>query len=221
MEGEQADSVRVLFAKSKAKMLQLNYQEAAADLHRIFTEIDQTETDAYIQYGHCKFLLGEYEEAKIAFYQAIRIFNLKGEKLQDSLVHQRIGAILISQKKWEDAKVMFEMCADNYETAFSYMNLGIACLYLKQYNDAESVLQRANILDTTNSNVWGYMTLAMIKNGKRLNNAFQSLKEAMRLGIDNSELILDIASSFAAEGKHETATKSLEYALTTRASTQN
>ena len=116
---------------------------------------------------------------------------------------------------------MFEMCANNYETAFSYMNLGIACLYLKEYKDAENVLQRANILDTSNSNVWGYMTLAMIKNGKRINNAFQALKEALRLGIQNSELILDISESFAAEGRHETARKSLEYALSTRANNQS
>ena len=96
LEGEDTKSVRVLFAEAKAKMLQLNYQEAAVDLEHIFKEIDETQTDAYIQYAHCKFLLGEYEEARIAYYQAIRICNLKGNQLKDSLVHQRIGAILIN-----------------------------------------------------------------------------------------------------------------------------
>lgn len=82
------------------------------------------------------------------------------------------------------------MCANNYETAFSFMNLGIACLYLQEYSDAEKLLTKANILDTSNANVWGYMTIVLLKNGKRTNNAFQTLKEAMRLKIHNSELLL-------------------------------
>ena len=64
------------------------------------------------------------------------------------------------------------MCANNYETAYSYMNLGIACLYLEDYQNAENLLKKANILDTSNANVWGYMTLVMLKKGQRINNAF-------------------------------------------------
>ena len=52
------------------------------------------------------------------------------------------------------------------------MNLGVSCLYLEEYENAEKVLRKANILDTSNANVWGYMTLAMINNGKRINSAF-------------------------------------------------
>lgn len=87
-------------------------------------------------------------------------------------MHQRIGAILVKQKKWQDSKVMFEMCASNYPTAFSFMNLGVSCLYLQEFENAEKVLRKANILDTSNANVWGYMTLAMINNGQRINSAF-------------------------------------------------
>lgn len=98
------------------------------------------------------------------------------------------------------------------------MNLGVACLYLKEYENAEKVLSKANIFDTSNPNVWGYMTLAMLLNGKRINSAFQALKESIRLGIENCDLMLDIGREFAAVGQNETAKKALEYALTTRAS---
>jgi tetratricopeptide (TPR) repeat protein len=168
----EKDSVRVLFCTTKAKMLKLKYQEAAEDLYNLFTNVDQTLTDAFIMFGHCKFILGEYDDALNAYYKAIRVSNLKGETLKDNLLHQRIGAILINHKKWHDAKVMFEMCASNYQTAFSFMNLGIACLYLEEYENAEKVLTRANILDTSNSATWGYLTLTQLKNGPRINNAF-------------------------------------------------
>jgi len=71
------DSVRVLFCQTKGKMLCLRYEEAAEDLHHLFTNVDQTLTEAYILYGHCKFLLGDYEEARTAYYKAIRISNLQ------------------------------------------------------------------------------------------------------------------------------------------------
>ena len=44
------------------------------------------------------------------------------------------------------------MCASQYETAFSFMNLGISCLRLKDYDSAEKVLTKANIQDISNSN---------------------------------------------------------------------
>lgn len=72
----EKDSVRVLFCHTKAKMQLLQYEEAAEDLHQLFTNVDQTLTEAYILYGHCKFLLGEYEEARYAYLRAIRISNL-------------------------------------------------------------------------------------------------------------------------------------------------
>ena len=112
------------------------------------------------------------------------------------------------------------MCASNYQTAFSFMNLGIACLYLEEYENAEKVLTRANILDTSNSATWGYLTLTQLKNGPRINNAFQALKESIRLNIDNSKLMLEIATAFGELGQDNTAKKTIEYALTFRAAKQ-
>lgn len=215
------ESVRVVFAIAKSMVQQQNLIEAEKNLHHLFTNVDPELTDALVLYGHCKFINNQYDESIKAYYRAIRIQNLKGEGLNDSLVHQRIGAILIKQKKWMDAKVVFEMCCKKYETAFSFMNLGIACLYLEDYKTAESVLAKANILDITNANVWGFMTLVMLKNGNRVNNAFQALKEAIRLKILNSELLLDISHSFADAGQNETAKKALQYALVMRASKEN
>jgi len=57
-------------------MLQLKYQEAAADLLNLFTNFDPNLIDAYILYGHCKFLLGEYDESIDKYYKAIRVSNI-------------------------------------------------------------------------------------------------------------------------------------------------
>jgi Flp pilus assembly protein TadD len=73
---------------------------------------------------------------------------------------------------WADAKVIFEICAEKFETAFSYLNLGVACLNLGDFESAERLLKKANVLDIANANVWGYMTLVMLKSGNRVNSAF-------------------------------------------------
>lgn len=149
----------------------LKIKEAEGYLNTLFTTCPDS-VDALVMYGHCKFISNQKEAALESYYRAMRVANMASKPLTDNLVHQRIGAILISQKKWKDAKVMFEFCANSQETAFSFMNLGVACLYLDDYDAAEAVLAKANILDTQNANVWGYMTLAMLNNGNRVFNAF-------------------------------------------------
>jgi tetratricopeptide (TPR) repeat protein len=168
-------------------------------------------------------MLGENDEALNSYYKAVRVSNLKKKDLNDALLSQRMGGILIQKKKWEDAKVVFEMCANKYETAYSYLNLGIACCYLGDYQNAENLLKKANILDTSNADVWGFMALVMIKKGPRVYNAYQSMKQAVFRGINNSELMYDVSHGFAKLGSEwtETARKTLEYTLLTRATYDN
>jgi hypothetical protein len=61
---------------TKSKMLKLKFQEASEDLYHLFTNVDPSMTDAYILFGHCKFILDEHEEALNSYYRAIRVSNL-------------------------------------------------------------------------------------------------------------------------------------------------
>ena len=109
------------------------------------------------------------------------------------------------------------MCADKYGTAYSFLNLGIACCYLGEYANAENLLKKANILDTSNADVWGYMTLVNLNHGPRVNNAYQSKKQSSSLKIHNNDLMYEVSLGFAKHGWFETARKTLEYTLLTRA----
>lgn len=59
------------------------FEEAAADLQNIFTNIDPNLTEAYILYGHCKFLLKNYDAAQEAYIKAIRMSNLQKKEIKD------------------------------------------------------------------------------------------------------------------------------------------
>lgn len=91
----------------------------------------------YTQCGHAYLELKDTESALQQYLKAIRIANLSGQEVSDPLLYQRAGAIYIENEKWEDARVMFLLCSDQYKTAFSYFNLGFACYKLGNYNEAE------------------------------------------------------------------------------------
>ena len=136
----------MLLCFAKAKVASQDYDGASQDLDQLIQQ-DPDLTEAYVLYGHCQWLLRNFEPAHEAYVKAIRLSNMARTELKDKLLYQRLGGIFISMKKWNDAKVLFEICAEKYQTAYSYMNLGISCLNLEDYENAEKVLQKANVLD--------------------------------------------------------------------------
>lgn len=106
-----------------------DFDGAAEDLQSLI-ELDPDLTEAHVLYGHCQWLLKNNQPALDSYMKAIRLSNMARKELKDKLLYQRLGGIFISLKKWNDAKAIFEICAEKYQTAYAYMNLGIACLNL-------------------------------------------------------------------------------------------
>jgi len=67
---------------------------------------------AYIELAHSLVALKNDEEALKYYLKAIRIANLTNQEIKDNLLFQRAGSIYIGMEKWEDARVMFLMCAE-------------------------------------------------------------------------------------------------------------
>ena len=85
------------------------------------------------------------------------------QEIKDQLVYQRAGHVYNQLGKWEDAKVMFLMCAEDYKTAFSHFNLGVACYNLGEYEEAERVLSLVNYMDPSNAETWAYLALVLLR----------------------------------------------------------
>lgn len=116
--------------------------------------------------------------------KAIRIANLTGQDISEPLLYQRAGSIYIQEQKWEDARVMFLMCAEQYKTSYSYYNLGVASYNLGLYDEAEKVLGVVNFMDSSNTLTWAYLTLSLLnKKDPPINAAFETMNEALKLGL--------------------------------------
>ena len=70
------NSVRVMFALAKARMLLLEYSQAADDLQTIIGDIDPQMIDAHVMFGHCQYMLDNLDAAKDSYINAIRLANL-------------------------------------------------------------------------------------------------------------------------------------------------
>ena len=66
-------------------------------------------------------------------------------------------------EKWEDARVMFLLCAESFKTSFSFFNLGVANYNLGLYDEAEKVLAIVNLMDSSNSLTWAYLALSLLR----------------------------------------------------------
>lgn len=134
--------------------------------------------------------LNATDDALKAFIRAIRVSNLTLTEITDQLVFQRAGHLYILKEKWEDARVMLLMCAEKYKNAFSYFNLGVASYNLGMYDEAEKVLGLVNYMDPNHAETWGYLALVLLKKPEPpLNAAYQTVNEAVKLGLQDYELL--------------------------------
>lgn len=80
-----------------------------------------------------------------------------------------------------------------------WLNLGIACLRLQSYNEAEDALSQANLLDTHYAKIWGYTTLLCLKYSQeaRKDQAEFCLARALKLNIEDDYLLEEIGDIYA------------------------
>ena len=143
--------------------------------------------------GHAYFHMDSYFDCEESYIRAIRI---SGSEVDPEL-EERLGLIYIKRKSWKDAKVVFLKRVGEGISASSWKNLGLALLKLNELSQAEEALTQANILDNLNAEVWGLLTIMCLQSGeKRIIQARQAMVEAMKLGLENPELLGEIGELF-------------------------
>ena len=143
--------------------IQLGNVQAAVPALEQMINLKNTWLEGYIEIGHSLYLQGDYEQALQYYMRAIRVANLSGQDVKDQLLFQRAGHCYNKLDRWEDAKVMFLMCSEDFKTAFAHFHLGVACYNLGGYVEAEKVLSLVNYLDPSNADAWAYLALVLLK----------------------------------------------------------
>jgi len=104
------------------------------------------------------------------------------------------------------------MCAQDFNKAFSFFNLGVADYNLNHMDEAEKMLSHVNYMDPTHAETWAYLTLVNLarKPKAKVHAAYECMNEAIRLGLKNEKLQIDIKEEWKDSGSRKGTKESLE-----------
>ena len=162
---DNKDHFKYLGCLARVKIQEGNPDTAIDDLEAMVKMVP-TWLQGYIEIGHAHYKMNQQknnEAALNSYMKAIRIGNLSNQEIKDQLVYQRAGDLYIKEQRWEDARVMFLMCSEEYKTSFAVFNLGVASYHLGEYDEAEKVLSLSNYMDPTHAPTWAYISLTLLK----------------------------------------------------------
>ena len=161
-----------------------------------------------------------YEDEKKSWYsRALDIINSEEVEARDYECiplagYVEIGKLLIQQNLFEDALNVMLFGCSVYPSATLFNLVGICCLRLDRLQDAEDALQEANLIDNRNPNVWAYLCVLCLHGGsQRMPEAEKSLEQALRLGLTNTSVLREMATSYIAVDKLQTAENLIRRAL--------
>lgn len=99
----------------------------------------------------------------------------------------RLGNLAIQNQHFETAKEIYLHLCQLSPSAQTWLGVGIACMKLKNYDEAEQALAEANLLNPCDASVWGYIALlCLIMNKDK--EAEVALREAVKQNLVNAQL---------------------------------
>jgi tetratricopeptide (TPR) repeat protein len=159
------------------------------------------------------------EEKKSWFSRALGFINSEDAETRDYECiplsgYVEIGKLLVQQNKFEEALNAMLFGCNVYPSSTLFNLVGICCLRLDRLQDAEDALQEANLIDNRNPNVWAYLCVLCLHGGsQRMAEAEKSLAQALRLGLTNTAVLREMATSYIAVDKLQTAEDLIRRAL--------
>ena len=189
---QDTHSNQYLITKAKVRTMQGRYLEATAALDEMLPK-NQDNLEAWVMRGHAFFLHGNLFDSEESYIKALRL----QKQLKDPNLQERLGIVYAKRKAWKDARTVFLKCCKERVSTTSWIYLGLSLLRVGDLAAAEDAIAQANILDNTNPNVWGLMTILCLTTGaQRLAQANLSFKEAIDLGLKDHQQIEEIGDLY-------------------------
>ncbi|KAL3873547.1 hypothetical protein ACJMK2_036646 [Sinanodonta woodiana] len=151
-------------------------------------QFDYQNPDAWSLMGHVHYLLGNTAEARDCYERTI---SFVADASEMHSIYLRLASIYLQEQRYEEAKKTFLLACKRSPSCVSWLGVGIACYRLNELTEAEDALSEANILNNTDGEVWGYLSLVCLKTGRQL-EAEQSYKYAIKVNLQDPDLLAEI-----------------------------
>ncbi|XP_069876657.1 cilia- and flagella-associated protein 70 [Dipodomys merriami] len=153
-------------------------------------QMDYLNPNVWALKGHLYFLSGNHVEAK-ACYERTVSFVVDATEMH--FIFLRLGLIYLEEKEYEKAKKTYMQACKRSPSCLTWLGVGIACYRLEELTEAEDALSEANALNNYNAEVWAYLALVCLKNGRQL-EAEQAYKYTLKLNLKDEVLLAEIHS---------------------------
>nr|XP_006824936.1 PREDICTED: tetratricopeptide repeat protein 18-like [Saccoglossus kowalevskii] len=174
-------------ALARLKLQKKELGEAEESLREALV-LDHQDPDAWSILGHLQYLVGNIAEAKGCYE---RTLSFVADAREMHSIFLRLASIYLQEEKYEDAKNTFLLACKKSPSCVSWLGVGIACYRLGELSEAEDALSEANILNNTDAEVWGYLSLVCLKTARQL-EAEQAYKYALKVGLQDENLLEEI-----------------------------
>jgi len=199
-QAENGSSFALSLALGKLYLANEDFERAEENLKGAVSA-DTTSFSAWATLGDVHFMASRADEAISAYEQALKLGSF-------ALTSQRLGSLYNSRTQFAKARAVFYAACQSAPSATSWLGLGLAYYGLEELRNMEDCLSQANILDNQNVIVWGYLAVMCLLTNRDA-EASLAYKEALRLGLNNAELLRDIGQRQLDAGKYSAAEGSL------------
>jgi len=154
------------------------------------TVLDHTNPAAWALLGHILYLGGESKAARDNYE---RTLSYESPAPDTHSIRLRLASIYLQLQQYTAARNMFLLACRDSPSCITWLGVGISCYRLGELKEAEQALSEANILNNTDPEVWGYLSLVCLKTARKL-EAEQSYRYALRVGLKDPDLLSEIES---------------------------
>ncbi|XP_078315723.1 cilia- and flagella-associated protein 70-like isoform X16 [Crassostrea virginica] len=172
---------------ARLKLQKKEYKEAENSLDEAL-QFDYQNPDAWALMGHVKYMTNDVEASRDCYERTIS-FTTDAAEMHS--IYLRLASIYLQEEKFSNAKNTFLLACKRSPSCVSWLGVGIACYRLGELAEAEDALSEANILNNTDPEVWGYLSLVCLKTGRQL-EAEQAYKYALKLNLSDYDLLGEI-----------------------------
>jgi len=193
----ESSKQRFLYYKSLIYYSRQQLAEGVEVLKELLA-LEPLNSEAWLLLGHFYWHKDAISDAELAYFKA-----LSTSTEPDVFLLIRLGQLALKRKQWENAKRLLIQVARSKQYSFTMAGLGLACLNLRQYEEAERALSQANMLDDEDPVTWGYLAkLMLLQEGTSYQvRARQCLVRALNLGLADTELLGELGS-LASQSKY-------------------
>ncbi|XP_022106996.1 cilia- and flagella-associated protein 70-like isoform X2 [Acanthaster planci] len=180
-------SVAYFVALARFKLQRKEFEEAQDSLNQALL-LNYQDANAWSIMGHLRYLQGSMADAKDCYERTLAFV---ADAREMHAIYLRLASICLQDGEFEKAKNVFLLACKHSPSCISWLGVGIACYRLGELSEAEDALCEANILNNSDPEVWGYLSLVCLHTDRQL-EAEQAYKYALKVGLKNEDLLKEI-----------------------------